>query len=481
MRKQKKTELQKIEGNLARMGLISIQDRIPESYVRWSEDFTLGNHIGTITCEAIATHGGVPHGLDNDIMTAILDLYINSGANKDGILITTAYQILTQAGLDTSGRYYQLLMESLKRLRFAAYTVTGLWYDAPQQRYTTTTFTHFSDMSYSSNEKEKLGKNSELMLRVSEHIVNSIQAQFLRHMDLNLLRALSRPLSRSLYRLLEARRMDPVIMNRGEPLMEFETSLQAWASACKIVDRRSDKIRRTLEPAHQELIELGYLLEVKLAGRGMQQVITYSYKVGRPDVAETFSQPQGDPSPLSKGKSTTNQVPSTSSDTTKRLAIHGVSAVMIRKLYSAFSESHISGRLDKAERGIKSGYRPKNRSGFIVDFIRADDDKYTNPLFDPPQIPAALVKEKVAQIESEASKEFEDELTTISAMSRSNQVTWFLGRVRFLLMSVLNPQEITILELSLEKNDMNIVELPKQITEMFMTGKKDQIRLLFNL
>jgi plasmid replication initiation protein len=493
MRKPKKSELQKLEGNLARVGLISIQDRIPESYLGWSEEFAIGSQVGTVTCEAIASHGGVPHGLDNDIMTAILDLYIQSGANREGVLITTPHQILSQAGLDTSGRYYQLLHKSLKRLRFAAYTVTGLWYDAPQQRYTTTTFTHFSEFSFSSSNKGELNRSTELMLRLSEHIVNSIQAKFLRQIDLNLLRALTRPLSRSLYRLLESRRMDPVLMEGKEPLQCFETTLQQWASACKIVDRRSDKIRRTLEPAHLELLELQYLSDVRFTGRGAQQSISYDFRPSdrggqesHEQVASPGSQTQA---PVVK-RQTSNPKNSQravlkpserSAALMTQMISYGVSKVMAARLLEEFGEAHIIERLERAERGLKGGYRPKNRSGFIVDIIRSDSEKYISPLFEDQQQKQLKAKEGLQKLEAEQEQQLEDELSHVRAMRRSEQVTWFFSRIRFMLTSVMNEVEINLLEKQLEQGNEDIVELPKMLVKMYTSGERNQIRKYFHL
>lgn len=50
-----------------------------------------------------------------------------------------------------------------------------------------------------------------------------------------------------------------------------------WAAACKIVHKRPDKVRRTLEPAHQELLERRYLRSVEYLGRGRNQIIVYTF------------------------------------------------------------------------------------------------------------------------------------------------------------------------------------------------------------
>jgi plasmid replication initiation protein len=92
---------------VARLGLISIQERIPEGYASWEEEFEVLGKPVKLACYANPNVGGVPHGLDNEVSLALIALYLNAGSPPDGTFTTTAYQILKLMGFDTSGYYYR--------------------------------------------------------------------------------------------------------------------------------------------------------------------------------------------------------------------------------------------------------------------------------------------------------------------------------------------------------------------------------------
>ena len=54
------------------------------------------------------------------------------------------------------------------------------------------------------------------------------------------------------------------------------------AQRCGIASDKPDKIRRTLDPIHQDLLATGYLHEVQVAGRGRKQMVSYQF--GQPPV-----------------------------------------------------------------------------------------------------------------------------------------------------------------------------------------------------
>lgn len=141
---QESSELKRFdEANVGRLGLISIQERISGEYASWKVEFEVDGRPAKLTCDALPKYGGVPHGLDNDISAALIDLYIESGSPEDGVLRTTAHRILRRAGLDSSGRYYQTLQQSLYRLRTATYSASEAWYDL-RRRWTTVTFNYYT-------------------------------------------------------------------------------------------------------------------------------------------------------------------------------------------------------------------------------------------------------------------------------------------------------------------------------------------------
>ncbi|GAA0516493.1 replication initiator protein A [Deinococcus depolymerans] len=348
------------EANVSRLGLISIQERVPDSFSSWTVDFNVDGRPARLTCDAMPKYGGVPHGLDGDIATALIDLYVETGCPADGLLNTSAYQILKRAGLDDSGRYYQNLRQTLFRLRTATYTASEAWRDHRRGNWTTVTFNYLEGLEFTSGDEDLgLSRSSTLKIRLAEPIVRSIRAQYTKPLDLEFLTSLDRPLTRALYRLLDARRYPPE--DPTVPLPSFTVNLMDWAEACKIVDQRSNKIRSTLQGAHEELMERRYLSGVEYEGRGRTQKLTYRFAG---TVTADANTPDGtDPRPVTSALA-------------EELRRHRVSLAVAQRLTEEFGEAHVRERLEKFQRLISGGYRVRSRSALLVDVIRDQEGKY---------------------------------------------------------------------------------------------------------
>jgi len=389
--KQKKTDnsseiVHFDEANVARLGLISIQERIPPSFTSWIVDFNLDGRPARLSCVAVAEHGGVPHGLDNDVSLALIALYQDAGCPEDGTIVTTAYRILTAIGWDTSGHYYQALKESLERLATATFTASEAWRSG--KRWTTVKFRYIDRLEYTS-EDDRLGLSGQsvLKIRLAREIVDSIRDKYLKPLDLQLLTSLERPLTRALYRLLDAQRVLP----DGGEVMQFRVNIVEWAKACKIVDQTPAKVRRTLEGAHVELVERGYLSEVRYEGRGAKQEIVYVFAKNTSLSEEAL-------------------------EVVALLARYGVARSVAHDLINIYGLDRINERLSRFEAILQAGYTPRNRAGFLVDVIRDDEGKYADPAgfashAHPPKRPA-VGSRKAAVVhrseEPEQSAEFAD-------------------------------------------------------------------------
>ncbi|MBO1438793.1 replication initiator protein A [Meiothermus sp. CFH 77666] len=345
-----RTEIERFdEANVARLGLISIQERIPPDYTSWSVEINLDGRRARLSCVAVSEHGGVPHGLDNDVSLALISLYQEAGAPEDGTIVTTAYRILSIVGWDTSGHYYQALKESLERLTTATYTASEAWRSG--KKWTTVTFRYIERLEYTSeDDKLSLSAPSVLKIRLAREIVESVRARYLKPLDLGFLTTLERPLTRALYRLLDAQRVSP----DGGEVNQFRTNIVDWAKACKIVDQTPARVRRTLEGAHQELIERGYLARVDYEGRGQKQEIRY-----------TFGQQV--------------YVSRENLRLLEKIAAHGVARPVGQALLAQYGAERIAERLNRYEAILNSGYKPRNRAGFLVDVIRDEEAKYADP------------------------------------------------------------------------------------------------------
>ncbi|SMB85230.1 replication initiator protein A [Deinococcus hopiensis] len=344
------------EANVSRLGLISIQERIPEAFTSWTEHFSVDGRPASLTCDAIPKYGGVPHGLDGDIATAIVDLFVESGSPENGIVHTSAYQILKRAGFPDAGRYYHNLRQTLFRLRTATYIASEAWRDHKRGHWTTVTFNYLSELEFTSHKDDSgLQRSSVIKIRLADSIVRSIRAKYTKPLDHEFATSLDRPLTRALYRLLDARRYPPD--NPLTPMQSFTVNLVDWAAACKIVDQRTNKIRGTLKSAHDELIDRQYLEAVTYEGRGKTQRLTYRF-TGHDPVSLT---------------------PVSVSPVVEDLMRHRISQSVARRLVDEFGEEHVQLRLGKFQGLLENGYKPRNHSGVLVDVIRDTEGKYPEP------------------------------------------------------------------------------------------------------
>jgi plasmid replication initiation protein len=62
----------------------------PRRYRRWDVEFDDGQHPYRVGCLALPEYG-VPHGIDNDIMTALINLFIEQGCPTDNAVTASAY------------------------------------------------------------------------------------------------------------------------------------------------------------------------------------------------------------------------------------------------------------------------------------------------------------------------------------------------------------------------------------------------------
>jgi plasmid replication initiation protein len=444
------------EANLARLGLISIQERIPDNYTTWTTEIERDGRLARLKCVGASDHGGVPHGLDGDIATAIIDLYIESGAPENGEVLTSAYRLLKRAGLQDTGHYYAALGKSLTRLRFAAYTATEAWMDKTKKRYTNVTFNYFEGYNYTGEDHNEIGGSSELSIKLSEPIVKSIRAKFLKPLELEFLVSLQRPLTRALYRLLDGKRYEPVTLGGNEPLKTYSQVLVAWAQECKIVDQAPDRIRRTLLNAHEELIERGYLREVVYFGRGQTQTITYEYGSG--------DSPSNVPVEL-----------------IRRLTRHGLKAKVANDLCQAYQPDELQARLKRFEEILASGFTPKSVPAFLMDVIRNKDGKYdaTSELFrvqdssGKPGAPNATVvmTRELEEAEAEQARRLEE--AEYQGLSRTAQVERVLQDLKVLTWSLTDVERNQLQARLLIQHD-DPKEFKLKAVKLFSSAGKDK-------
>lgn len=347
------------ETNLSRLGLISIQERIPDTYTTWVTTFDVNGHDGELSCFSPSEVGGVPHGLDGDFVTALNAMYLEQGAPPDGYVHTTAYALIQRAGFEDSGQNYDRLQVAMKRLRAAQFKIAQAWRRRGEGAtgWVSVEFSYISQIRQSTPEGRTLTRGTTLSLQLADPVAESIRNRYLHPLDLDFLTSLRRPLARALYRLLNSRRYNEHEPNH--PAREFSVLVSDWARDCKLTETVPARIRRNLVEAHDELIARKFLTDVVFEGRGKAARFTYVFgDAGNPE-ADVTVMPD---SPL-----------------VQLLVKYQVARNVAVKLVKDFGEEHVTQRVAKFEALLRSGYQARQRAALLVDVIKDQDGKYLEP------------------------------------------------------------------------------------------------------
>jgi len=274
-----------IERNIGRLSMVLAVMRTQQT--QWERELTvdvLG--IQRISCVAGRAYA-VPHGSDADLVVGLVNAYITQGMPEDRTIRLTINELGRLSGLklgdknQAGGRFYAQIDESLKRLYHASYTIKDSWWDAAKQHFVEVNFRIIDGMTQAETTKERdFGRftgESELVLTLSKQITRSIEAGHLRALDPHIYSKLSRPLARTLYRTLEEVRA-PI---GHRPMAQYQVGLMPWGLHLGVLTDNApippDKVRRSLEPAHENLIAAGYLRQVEYHGHGQNTTICYHF------------------------------------------------------------------------------------------------------------------------------------------------------------------------------------------------------------
>ncbi|UBV45547.1 replication initiator protein A (plasmid) [Deinococcus taeanensis] len=384
------------ERNLNRLSLVLAASRIPDTMTSWTRSWSSADHLGiTVNVSCVASANDVvPHGIDNDILFGLTNAYIGAGMPQDNTFRVTAYQLLVYAALPIGGHSYAAIKPSLTRLRNSTYTITDSWYDRKDETYQSLSTSLIQNWKVIERrrapthfEEEFLTAEALFQVTLDPDLARSIRLGYIRPVDLNILRNLNQPLTRTLYRKLEDEK-NPV--DRPQQLV-YQTALLPWAERLGI-NGRPDTIRRALHAPHQQLLDSGFLADVSYIGRGKEQDVQYVF-------AQTTTSPAR---PEAVAALTSRRI--TQGAALKYASEYGLEAVKEAvRTYDAL---------------IAGGYRAKNTSGLLVDILR-NPLKYAVTEETTVQKPSSPARTKAPAEPLLAAPEDEE---------RSVQTAWFILR-----------------------------------------------------
>ncbi|WP_170928356.1 replication initiator protein A [Deinococcus hopiensis] len=335
------------EINLNRLMFVVAANRVPETAVGWEKSVTI-DALGPIRIRCTAGRDNVvPHGIDNDIVVGLVNVYVQQGMPDDGRVTVTVAELLRASGLSKNGRVYREVRESLLRLSDTKYDFSKSWYDAEQQTwldeegFRLILQYRFLNPQTGDTLRGQFKAETTVQLTLASLLTRSIRAGHLRPLDLAFYSELSQPMVRTLYRLLREQSFGA----DGRPVHVFSISVRAWAIHLGHHDTRIDLVRRALKPAHAELMGKGFLKDVTYSGRGEAQSVTYEFA--------------------------DNLQPPPDAELVGLLAQRGVTMPAATKLAVQYSRAQIVQACESFDALLRSGYAAKSRGGLLTDMLRS--------------------------------------------------------------------------------------------------------------
>jgi plasmid replication initiation protein len=223
----------------------------------------------------------LPGTFDQDVYVEIQRRFHEAEMPQDGTLSFTLHAFLRSMGRRVDGRTYEQLRGALGRLERTVLESEGAWYDAAADTRSHARFTllaavaidrrRFTDRdqfalfpALASNEP------GDARVTIAAQLRGNIAAGHVIALNAQKYTALSSPVARRLYRLLEAQRAQ----TGGAP---WRPTLEHLSELLPLSQRYPSHLQRVVQPAHEMLIAAGLVKGAKFAQEGRIWYVDYRF------------------------------------------------------------------------------------------------------------------------------------------------------------------------------------------------------------
>ncbi|MCC6318237.1 MAG: replication initiator protein A [Gemmatimonadaceae bacterium] len=209
----------------------------------------------------------LPGTFDQDVYVEICRRFVDAGEPEDGSVTFTLHAFLRSIGRRADGRTYEQLRAALNRLERTSLESNAAYYSASSGHTLDGRFTVLSAVSIDRRrvlDREQLALFPNVttsepgdarvtlapLLRANianGHATSLVAAHY---------QALSSPVARRLYRLLE--------VARAEDTVTWRIELEALAEQVPLVQRYPSHLQRVLQPAHEMLLTAGIVRDARV-------------------------------------------------------------------------------------------------------------------------------------------------------------------------------------------------------------------------
>ena len=209
----------------------------------------------------------LPGTFDQDVYVELFRRYAEAAFPSDGSITFTLHAFLRSMGRRVDGRTYEQLRSALARLERTTLESTGVYHDAGSDATIDRQFTVLTAVSIDRRrvtDREQLAlfpalaaaEPGDARVTISPVIRSNIDAGYTVMLSSARYAALSSPVARRLYRLLE--------VARAEGMVTWRVALDRIAEQLPLSQRFPSHLQRVLQPAHEMLLASGLVRDAAI-------------------------------------------------------------------------------------------------------------------------------------------------------------------------------------------------------------------------
>lgn len=220
----------------------------------------------------------LPGTFDQDVYVEVCRRYHESGAPADGSVTFTLHALLRSIGRRADGRTYEQLRGALVRLERTTLESIDAYWSATSGCPVSLRFTLFSSVSIDRRrqaDKDQLSlfatlsstEPGDARVVLSPTLRSNIAAGHSSMILSSQYFALSSPVARRLYRMIE--------VSRSEGSLAWRVSLERLAERVPLAQRYPSHLVRVLQPAHEMLLSAGILRSAEIRQQRRAWLVDY--------------------------------------------------------------------------------------------------------------------------------------------------------------------------------------------------------------
>ena len=220
----------------------------------------------------------LPGTFDQDVFIEVCRRYHDAGGPADGVVHFTLHAFLRSIGRRADGRTYEQLRSSLSRLERTTLESNGAYWSAATGSVLDLRFSILSGVSIDrrrTSDREQLAlfpsitafEPGDARVILSPPLRSNISVGHVSLLSSALYFALSSPVARRLYRLLE--------VARAEGSLAWRLPLSQLAERVPLTQRYPSHLQRVLQPAHEMLVSSGIVRSADVHQVRRQWVVDY--------------------------------------------------------------------------------------------------------------------------------------------------------------------------------------------------------------